>query len=76
MKQINDGGPAFPNPALANEAFSPTADLTGMSLLDYFAAQALIGLLPSFNRGMSSDYVADAAYMIANAMLKAREVQS
>lgn len=45
MSAINDGGPAFPNPALANEAFSAPFDLTGMTLRDYFAAKAMQSLL-------------------------------
>ena len=46
MSQINDGGPAFP----MTSGDEPRVDQTthyneGMSLLDWFAGQALIGLL-------------------------------
>jgi len=40
MTEINDGGPAFPNPALANEAYNFSRDVTGMTLRDWFAGQA------------------------------------
>jgi hypothetical protein len=39
---INDGGPAFPNPALANESCSFSSDVTGMTLRDWFAGQQQI----------------------------------
>jgi hypothetical protein len=37
MDEKPDGGPAFPNPALANEACSFSSDVTGMTLRDWFA---------------------------------------
>lgn len=99
----NDGGPAFPNHLLAND---DTVDASqdfgcgGMSLRDYFAGQALTGLLaqhvtpkpgngdesktyatlPVYNgtyttEGGHEDEIHDVAhqaYLIADAMLKAR----
>ena len=71
-KKINDGGPAFPADF---QLYS-----TGMTLRDYFAASAL----PAAYRAFDSKYfgcnaadhvVAVAAYQMADAMLKAREVK-
>lgn len=41
MMMADDGGYAFPNPALANEAFQPSYDMGGMSLRDWLAGQAV-----------------------------------
>lgn len=63
----SDGGPAFPAPASSSY---------GMSLRDYFAAQALIGLLAS-REGRptrTAAQVAFDAYDIADAM-QARRVE-
>ena len=43
----------------------------GMTLRDYFAAQAMQGLLAA-NEGYTSDEIGDYAYDIADAMLFAR----
>ena len=56
----NTGGPAFPAP-----------DHDGMTLRDYFAAKAMQALLT--RRPLSGGEVARDAYIIADAMLKARE---
>jgi len=46
----------------------------GMSLRDYFAAKAMTGLLTAEIVGeYSNEHVAEIAYLIADAMLKARE---
>ena len=37
--RTDDGGYAFPHPALANEGFCPSYDMGGMSLRDWFAGQ-------------------------------------
>ncbi len=44
----------------------------GMSLRDYFAAQAMNGVLNDPNLDMSGDEIARWAYAIADAMLKER----
>jgi hypothetical protein len=66
-----DGGPAFPVKTPAEMLSSP-----GMSLRDYFAAQALVKLLTleSFAQGESSIRI-DAArcYRFADAMLAERK---
>jgi hypothetical protein len=66
---INDGGPAFPAPAYA-------ANITdkGMTLRDYFAAQALAGMLTrKESDGWTNREVAGDCYSYADAMLAARE---
>jgi hypothetical protein len=73
---IDDGGPAFPNNDAHGCAFP------GMNLFDYFAGQALTGILAaSGDGGGYVDYddrcVARSAWKMADAMLAARkEVQS
>ena len=69
------GGPAFP---VGEEAL--LRNLQGMTLRDYFAAKAMQGLLSSIGEWSAgtpnlefSDTVAQDAYWIADAMLKARE---
>lgn len=71
-----DGGPAFPLEQGTDDHYTRES---GMSLRDYFAAQALVGMLaspPIIDR--SSDKVNHAgwaanAYKFADAMLKQRE---
>jgi len=71
----NEGGPAFPRPT------SDTPGQVGMSLRDYFAGQALVGLLafsPSNSDGSSQmgfKAASEEAYAYADAMLKARKAQ-
>lgn len=59
----NTGGPAFPS-----KREHTTKE--GMSLRDYFAAKAMQGLMDA---AMPMPEIADAAYAMADAMLKARE---
>jgi hypothetical protein len=58
---------AFPNPHLT--------DQLGMTLRDYFAARVLQGMLASGNlpKTMPDADLAECAYALADAMLKARE---
>jgi hypothetical protein len=61
---------AFPNPN--------RTDQTGMTLRDYFAAKAMQGLIASprgtpDGKDATDAYYAKAAYVMADAMLKARE---
>jgi hypothetical protein len=58
---------AFPNPHLT--------DQLGMTLRDYFASDAMKGLLsdPGWRQYMGFEETAHAAYRLADAMLKARE---
>jgi hypothetical protein len=59
-------------PTGAHLSWCPTLVVSsGMSLRDYFAAKAMQVFLTSENGTMESD--AEAAYRMADAMLKARE---
>jgi hypothetical protein len=64
--QIDDGGPAFPN----NDAHG--CAYAGMTLRDWFAGQALAGLLAN---GGAVSWEGDAtnAYTVADAMIEARK---
>ena len=70
----NDGGPAFP----VNDPGDP-AQMPGMTLRDWFAGQALAGIAQAHNSGGAEPFfehkclVAQYAYAMADAMLKARE---
>lgn len=66
MNKINDGGPAFPLPC--SNLFHNTAD--GMTLRDWFAGQAIMGLLARVHPTNTS---AKEVYGIADAMIKERE---
>ena len=66
---INDGGPAFPRTG----ADGHTSPQSGMTLRDYFAAAALQGMNLDFNFSCTT-YAMDA-YLIADAMIRAREVK-
>jgi hypothetical protein len=57
---------AFPNPHLTDEL--------GMSLRDYMAAKAMQAFLsdPDWRQDMDFEDTAHAAYLMADAMLKAR----
>lgn len=71
--QINDGGPAF------GFASGDMVSL-GMTLRDYFAAAALSSMdatreLSFLEPGKENSQMAQRAYRIADAMIKAREVK-
>lgn len=71
MSDKKDGGSAFPVPDYPRGS--------GMSLRDWFASQALNGLLSNSTLKQTDfsmsgqEAVAKGAYMIADAMLKERE---
>jgi len=67
MTKPNNGGPAFP------PVHDPAKHDSGMSLRDYFAGQALewAGSNEWFNPYPA--HVAERAYNMADAMLRARE---
>jgi hypothetical protein len=79
MSEIKDGGPAFPMSAhVKTPGGHETVQISGMTLRDYFAAQAM----NAFVRGEGSlhyptvqEGLAKRSYQIADAMLRAREVQ-
>jgi hypothetical protein len=74
---INDGGPAFPVSTRPWSEYEPyghqdsdsTWQYGGMTLRDYFAAKAMQALA----QGNYFDATARQAYLMADAMLKARE---
>ena len=47
-------------------------DYEGMTLLDWFAGQALAGLLSDHTRSMDPEELAEYAFEIADAMLQAK----
>lgn len=75
---INDGGPAFPTPVIDQRG---ARDYPGMSLRDWFAGQAMAGMLAYSQNDRSGNWannaseiaVARGAYEYADAMLAARE---
>lgn len=82
MKNLKEGGPAFPvsdlfgmEPASPDHAFRLAS---GMSLRDYFAAKAMQGLILNSQGTQGYDFAliqstgAELAYEFADAMLKAR----
>lgn len=73
MSKANDGGPAFP---LVKQKIGYHADVVkdseGLSIRDYFAGQALAGLM-TLRSSSSPEGYAQSAYMAADAMLKERE---
>jgi hypothetical protein len=79
MSDTNTGGPAFPVPL---DAFD---DREGMTLRDYFAAKAMQIMWDAYENGHSSmnnnamptvEIIAEDAYVMADAMLKAREYEN
>jgi hypothetical protein len=69
MNDKNTGGPAFPVPGLHRSDYN-----NGMSLRDYFAANAMQGFCGNpANRDALPKEIAFAAYRQADALLKARE---
>ncbi|EKZ6514940.1 TPA: hypothetical protein ACYEM3_000754 [Klebsiella pneumoniae] len=69
MSKENNGGPAY-----------PTQGYEGLTLRDYFAGQAMQGWLASYPESNQhpvathhENMVAELSYLMADAMLKARE---
>jgi hypothetical protein len=81
MSKDNDGGPAFPVADFKGlDGFSYPTGAPGMTLRDYFAAQALAGMNASLIS--SSEFpidplvlvtMAESAYAQADAMLEAQK---
>ena len=77
MSEKDDGGPAFPYSALTPEGPEMYSDSTGMSLRDWFAGQALAGMLlssfpPSIPTHDAAKKRAQWAYVHADAMITER----
>lgn len=74
MSVPHDGGPAFPGEEVGYSSIgSFRIPRPGMSLRDYFAGQALAGLLASSPRRIDDKVAAFGAYAIADAMIAARD---
>jgi hypothetical protein len=81
MAAIHDGGPAFPYSALTPEGPQIYGDARGMTLRDYFAGQALMGVVAGMNSEQRRRYIVDRAagieaefvYRIADALIAQRE---
>ena len=71
---INNGGSAFPYGQMVHSQ-------TGMTLRDWFAGNALAGIMADqtvhldSKDGIGTKSIADQSYWLADAMLKAREVK-
>jgi len=63
MSNTNTGGPAFP--------YENRYEHEGMTLRDYFAAKAMQAIVS--NGDVDPQKISQASYIIADAMLKARE---
>ena len=75
MSKREDGGPAFPSPTErdpSNGTFIAPG-YVGMTLRDWFAGQALSGMLADDDGYSSTSKMSATAYTIADAMLEARE---
>lgn len=78
MTEMNDGGPAFPGERIIFDAPNrPTKEIGripvhGMSLRDWFAGQALAGLIAQCN--MPNEVYSRMAYTLADTMLQQREL--
>lgn len=68
MSEINNGGPAFPAHGSMGEVVCE-----GMSLRDYFAAKAMQGIESNPDKSYEPKHLADRAFLIADAMLAARQ---
>lgn len=74
MSNTKTGGPAFPVQSIYVE--DEATNSRGMTLRDYFAAKAMQGILAGTltPEGLwSQTEVAETAYNVADAMLRARE---
>ncbi len=68
MSDIKNGGPAFPwVDTLRLETHQ------GMTLLDWFAGQALAGVMSDPNLNMEQEQIAAGSYSMAQAMLEKRK---
>ena len=68
MKEINDGGPAFP--VIAEHGLGHISN--GMTLRDWFAGQALVGYLAQPGPNADDSEIAKMAYVRADAMIAER----
>lgn len=69
---MRGGGPAFP---VRSEASDDQVTFRGMSLRDWFAGQALSGMMETNMCGAVWDDYAQDAYAMADAMLRKRQIK-
>lgn len=69
---ISDGGSAFPHEGIVRDVSRREAE-DGMTLRDYFASQALVGLLSADSGVPSFELVVQSSYDLADEMLRMRE---
>ena len=76
MNIINDGGSAFPRTKSTGDLSNSNTEIIstgGMSLRDWFAGQALVGLLTQpAEAEFGPNHFAKAAYEMADAMIMVR----
>jgi len=67
--------PAFPTKTY-NRNIMQFEDKEGMTLRDYFAAKAMVGLLNCYHnpKEFTEEKLAEQSYEVADAMLKARKI--
>ena len=74
--KIDNGGPAFPQHGWSSnpEVIERMKHQGGMTLRDWFAGQALASMTvaPDYSKGPCNAAMAERAYVIADAMLSAR----
>ena len=75
---ISDGGPAFPCMVFSGDANNDPEYANGMTLRDWFAGQALTGMMGfatggTFDPSKNCDRFAEASYALADAMIAARK---
>lgn len=70
---IDGGGPAFPTLLIEPKYGS---GYKGMTLRDYFAGQALCGIMSARGPSNAVDWVGGVSYAIADSMLTARNPEA
>ena len=70
---LDDGGPAFPL-TINNGPDKFSICLPGMTLRDWFAGQALSGVISNLEDGVRDDDIVNACYLMADAMLARRKI--
>lgn len=75
-KPFEDGGSAYP--FVCQDISRYQVHEPGMALRDYFAGQAMLGMIsnPGIKAGVENEIVAKVAYNMADAMIAARKKPS
>lgn len=76
MSTQPDNPPAFPGKLLVDAVMQHHKEWKhhpGMTLRDWMAGQALAGMIGTVNSQKAADSLAPACYIMADAMLRARE---